>query len=144
MPSNVYRSYLENDVLTADPVKLIQLLYEGAMEAIESARRHLGAGDIRARARAITKALAILHALTASLDHAKGGELSVRLAGLYDYIERLLIGANAKQQERPLIEAHQLLNVLMEGWRSCTPALRAPAEESAAPETKYQALSYAC
>jgi len=144
MPSNVYRSYLENDVLTADPLKLVQLLYEGAIEAIESARRHLGAGDVWARARAITKALAILHALTASLDHAKGGELSVRLAGLYDYIERLLIDANSKQEERPLVEARQLLNVLMEGWRGCTPTVRPAAEESEPPEFEHQARSYAC
>jgi flagellar secretion chaperone FliS len=143
MHSNGYRSYVENDVLTADPLKLVQLLYEGALEAVESARQHLRAGDIRARSQAITKGLAILHALSAALDHDKGGELSVRLGRLYDYIERLLIDANAKQQEGPLVEAHELLNELLEAWRGCTPSRHEPVEDAVRPETRDRALSYA-
>jgi len=144
MQNSGYRSYLENDVLTADPLKLVQLLYEGALEAVESAQRHLRAGDIRGRSQAINKGLAILHGLTAALDHAKGGELSVGLARLYDYIERLLIDANAEQQEGPLIEAHRLLNELLEAWRGCMPVAQTPISEPGQSETKHEALSYAC
>ena len=142
MHTNAYRSYLENEVLTAEPLKLIQLLYEGALEAVESAERHLREGDIHARSQAITKALRIMHALTSALDHHQGGELSARLARLYDYIERLLIEANAKQEEAPLIEAHRLLNTVLEGWRGCA-AERDAAREHPHSDTQYQALSCA-
>jgi flagellar protein FliS len=125
-------------------MKLVQLLYEGAVEAVESAQRHLRAGDIRARSQAITKGLAILHGLTAALDHSKGGELSVSLARLYDYLERLLIDANAQQQEDPLIEARRLLNELLEAWRGCMPVAQTPTPEPGQPNTNHKALSYAC
>lgn len=116
---NGYRNYLENEVLTADPLKLVQLLYRGALDAVDAARGHLRSGDIRSRSHAITKALSILHELSSSLDHAQGGDLSRTLAELYDYIERLLIDANAHQSDGPLGEAERLLSTLIEGWEGC-------------------------
>jgi len=144
MRNNGYQNYRENEVLTADPVKLIQLLYEGALDAVESARGHLRAGDILARSQAVSKGLAILHALTAALDHGRGGQLSVSLGCLYDYIERLLIEANAKQADDPLREAHALLNELLEGWRRCVPMPQHTAAEPEPQESEHQVLSYAC
>src|SRR6266567_4457804 len=116
-----YQSYLENEIRTSDPLKLIGLLYRGVMDTVELARQRLREGDIRGRSQAITKGLAILHELTVSLDHRKAGDLSARLAALYDYIERLLIDANVKQHETPLIEASKLLSELLAAWQACRP-----------------------
>ena len=140
---NGYQSYFDNEVLGADPLKLVRLMYRGALDAVRCARRHLLAGDIRERSRAITKALAIVHELSSTLDHARGGEVSKNLAGLYDYIERQLIAGNTKQIERPLIEAEQLLNTLLEAWEALTPAGRMPESAAAFSDQKSESLSYA-
>lgn len=116
MATTVYHRYLETEVLTAHPVKLVRLLYRGAIAATGSARRRLADGDVRGRAREINRAWAILQELAGSLDHSQGGELSRRLAGLYSYMQARLIEANAKQSERPLEEVERLLATLSEAW----------------------------
>jgi flagellar protein FliS len=114
-----YQSYLDHEVMTAEPVRLIQILYRAALDSIASARRHLKLGDIRARSRAISKTMAIITELSLSLDHAAGGDLSKNLAELYAYMQTLLIRANVEQSEPPLAEAQSLLSVLFEAWQSC-------------------------
>ena len=131
MRTTAYESYLENEVLTADPVKLVQLLYRGALEAIGNARRSLASRDIPCRSKAITKALNILNELIQSLDHDNGGELSLNLLRLYDYVQRLLLDANARQADAPLAEAERLLCTLFEAWHTLTNA-------------EYQSVSRAC
>ena len=54
--------------------------------------------------------------LTGSLDHQNGGEISQRLMGLYDYIQRRLIEANFRQSDESLVEVLGLLSTILEGW----------------------------
>ena len=121
MPTNRYQTYIEEEILTADPVQLIQLLYRGALDSITSARRYLKLGDIRARSRAISKAMTIVTELSLSLNHTAGGELSAKLAELYAYTQTLLIQANVNQSDPPLAEAERLLSTLLDGWQACLP-----------------------
>jgi len=118
MLTNRYQNYFDEEVLEAHPVKLVQLLYQGALASIASARRHLRAGEIRARSRSITRAMGIVTELSLSLNMEAGGELSSNLARLYEYLLTLLIRANSEQREAPLIEAARLLSTLLEGWSS--------------------------
>jgi len=119
MRVNGYKAYLDDEVREATPLKLILLLYQGALDSIASARRFLRAKDIRARSRAIVKALTIVTELSLSLDHEAGGGLSKNLANIYAYIQKLLIRANAEQSEPPLVEAERLLATLLEAWTQC-------------------------
>lgn len=124
MRPNAYRqNNLESEVGTASPLKLVQLLYAGALEAVRSSRRSVRAGDIAARSRSISQANAILNELALSLDHAQSPELSLNLAELYDYVLRLLIEANASQAEPPLAEAESLLITLAGAWDDCARGL---------------------
>ena len=125
-----HKSYLENEVLSADPLKLLLLLYRGALDAIYSARQHLAKREIRERSKAITKAQLIVFELARSLDLDKGGSLATELARLYQYIGQRLVDANIHQQDAPLAEASQLLTTLLEGWDQCAPP--APPVETAA------------
>jgi flagellar protein FliS len=109
-------AYLESQVLTADPLELVRLLYRAAGDATRSAAAHLAAGRIAERSRQITKAHAILTQLSRSLDHARGGTLSRSLAELYDYMQRRLLEANLRQKAEPLREVESLLVTLLEGW----------------------------
>src|SRR5690349_5828837 len=74
--SAAYDEYLESQVLTADPLELVRLLYTGALDAVRCACNDLSAGRIAERSRHIGKAEAILNQLALSLDHARGGTLS--------------------------------------------------------------------
>lgn len=122
MRSKGYQNFFDDEVLAANPLKLVQMLYRGALDSIASARRYIKLGDIRARSRAISKALAIVTELSQSLDMRAGGELSRNLAELYAYVSSLLIQANVEQREEPLAEAERLLNTLLEAWNECMPA----------------------
>jgi flagellar protein FliS len=124
--SNKYPTFLDEEVLTATPLKFVQLLYRGALDSIASARRYLRLGDIRARSRAINKAMAMVTELSLSLNQQAGGELSKNLALLYGYIELLLMKANSQQIDPPLAEAERLLGTLAEAWEACAPPAAAP------------------
>jgi len=126
---NAHDAYLESRIESAEPIQLVRLLYQGATASVREARSHLAAGEIVERSRAISQAHAILTELTASLDHERGGELSVRLAQLYDYMQRRLLEANFRQIDAPLAEILGLLATLGEAWdgiqEQATPAERA-------------------
>jgi len=129
MRHHVYKSYQEAEILSADPLELVRLMYRGAGEAIARARQCVGAGDIAGRVTAINKALTIVTELTFSLDRQKGEELSRALVELYNYIQRLLIDANCRQVDGPLAEAEGLMATLQEAWENCGPASRARGQE---------------
>lgn len=112
-----YGNYIESEILSADPVELIAILYRAAIDSIGGARDAVAAGDIESRAKAIGKALAIVSELHGALDGSAGGEIATNLDRLYAYTERLLIDANLRQAAAPLAEAQSILVTLYEGWR---------------------------
>ncbi len=141
-------AYLESQVLTADPLELVRLLYRSAADATHRAAAHLAAGRIAERSRQISKAYAILSYLSSALDPSNGGTLSRSLAELYDYMQRRLLEANARQRPEPLAEVEGLLTVLLQGWEKIRPAGENapgpgyPAVPHPAPESRYDARSW--
>jgi flagellar secretion chaperone FliS len=153
MFQSAHDAYLESRVLSAEPLELVHMLYQGAISAVQDSRHHLANGRIMERSRAITKACAILTELTVALNREAGGELANRLASLYDYMRRRLLEANFRQSDEPLGEVLGLLATLSEGWvevskRQKTPAgarnpwSEAPAYASAEPEAAYSSESW--
>ena len=126
MSSNPFAAYQESKVLSASPVQLIHLAYEGAIESLTEARGHMAAKRIHERARAVTKVQLILTELQSSLDFKKGGEVSVQLGRLYDYMQRRLNDANFKQSEEPLAEVQTLLETLDSAWKEIAATGTAP------------------
>jgi flagellar protein FliS len=114
----VYQNYQAEEVLSADPVKLVTILYRAAMDAVGAARRSLANSAIHERSRQITKAFEIIGELRSSLDYERGGEISRSLAPLYVYMQQRLLEANCKQADPPLAEVGRLLTTLLEGWDS--------------------------
>jgi flagellar protein FliS len=138
MWNNGHDTYLESRVLSADPVELVNLLCKACTVAVREARYHLAEGRIAERSREINKAYEILVELTVSLDHGRGGEISQRLAQLYDYMQRRLLDANMQQSEAPLAEVLSLLSTLSEAWAgvrasAATGEGQAPSEWAPAP-----------
>ena len=117
MASSAHDTYLESRVLTADPLELVRILYRLAMDRIREARQYLEAGDAGARSKAISTASEALIELCSSLDLQAGGELSRRLAQLYEYMQWRLVEANFHQTAEPLNEVLSLLSTLSEAWQ---------------------------
>lgn len=115
-------AYLESRILSADPIELIQILYEHAILAVVDARRQLAAGDIAARSKAVSQCIAILGELDASLNHQAGGPLSQELARLYEYMQVQLTLGNFEQKDEPFASVETVLRTLADGWKSVRPA----------------------
>jgi len=130
MGHNPYGTSLETRVLSATPVELVSIATDAAISAIRQARQHLANGEIKERSRSILKAVDLLTELGHALDHQVGGELSARLAALYDYTQRLLLDANFHQDDGRLKQAVALLEPLNESWRELakSDAATAPCE----------------
>ena len=114
MSHNGHDAYLEGRVLSADPLELVRILYQGCSNAVREARRRLSDGDIAGRSRAVSNAYDILTELLTSLDLS--ADIGTRLALLYDYMQRRLIEANVQQADAPLAEVLALLVTLGEAW----------------------------
>ncbi len=108
---------VETGVASADPHKLILMLFDGALVAIAAARLAISRSEVGAKTAALTKAIAIVDGgLKASLDVKAGGELAERLAGLYDYMLKQLFLANLRNDCTLLDEVGRLLNELRGAW----------------------------
>ncbi len=104
------------DAAGASPHRLIQMLFEGALERIALARGCLARGDIGARGEAISKAIAIVGGLRDGLDLGAGGELAANLDALYDYAQRRLMEAHRGADAAMLDEVAGLLGEIKSAW----------------------------
>lgn len=115
---------LESGVTSADPHKLILMLYQGALLAISTARNQMLREDIAAKGASISKAITIIdEGLKASLDQNAGGELAQNLSSLYDYMSQRLLIANLKNDTSILDEISRLLSDLKEAWEAIRPTV---------------------
>jgi flagellar secretion chaperone FliS len=122
----------------ASPHQLVTLLFDGALERIAEAKgaieRIEQAGDglvadqVAAKGEAIGKAIAILDSLRVTLDHEQGGELAGNLSGLYDYMTRRLLEANATKDVAMLAEVAGLVKEIKIAWSQVPPELHRVSE----------------
>jgi flagellar protein FliS len=134
-PTEAYaRIGVETGVSAADPHRLIQMLFDGALVVIASARLHMERNEIAEKGQDISKGIDIVaNGLKASLDIQGGGELAERLAALYDYICTRLLHANLKNDPAALTEAAGLLSELKGAWEEIAtdPAVVSPNKAAA-------------
>jgi flagellar protein FliS len=114
------RQYHANGVRTeaaiASPHRLIQMLMEGALARIATAKGLMAQGDVAGKGSQISAAIAIIGGLKTSLDPQRGGEIAANLGALYDYMEARLVEANARNAQGPLDEVATLLGQIKLAW----------------------------
>ncbi len=110
-----YQAYQQMNVSTADPLRIVILLYEGAIKNLNQAASLFGEDDAVASAR-IGRTLDILHYLQTALDRRQGGDIAANLAKLYEYMRDRLNEANIQRDRDKLAEVTRLLQTLLEGW----------------------------
>lgn len=112
------------EAAVANPHRLIQMLFEGALERIAVARGAMEQGNIRVKGEKVSQAIAIIDGLRASLDHGKGADLAEKLEALYEYMNRRLLEGNARNDLDALDEVSRLLREIKSGWDAIPELLR--------------------
>lgn len=112
---------LQSGLDGGDPHRLVQMLFDGALEKIAVARGHLERGQIAEKGRNIGWAISILEGLTTSLDMEAGGDIARNLFDLYDYMKRRLLEANLGNDIAALDEVAGLLREIRGAWATIAP-----------------------
>ncbi len=114
---NRKNTYQTTEILTADPGKLILLLYNGAILFLQQSNEKLQEKDYEQKGVLLMKAHAIVSELLGCLDEEKGGEIATRLKSIYTYMLQRIIDADIKKDFRAIDEVILLLSELREAWQ---------------------------
>jgi flagellar protein FliS len=103
----------------ADPHRLVNLLLDGALNAIVSAYSAMQKGDIAAKGRAISRAVGIIEeGLRGNLDMEKGGQVAATLHDFYTCLLLRLTQANLRNDGALLLECRDLLVPVRDAWNT--------------------------
>ena len=108
--------YRKSSVSSASPLRLVIMLYDGALRFMEAGKHAMQSGDIYVQNENIQKAQRIITELMATLDMEQGGEVAGNLSSLYSYIYNRLVEANMEDRPEHIDECVQLLRDLRESW----------------------------
>lgn len=115
-------AYLENMVSTANPVRLVILLYDKAISCLEESVEIMEKGsqdheEIKAKYQALGKAIEILTVLKLTLNKEQGGEIAKNLEDIYEALlndlTRITIEGDDPATIRKMVK---ILKDLREGW----------------------------
>lgn len=112
------RNAVESEVNYASPYRIIQMLMEGALSKLATAKGCIARNDIAEKSRQITWGMNIIQGLRTSLDAEKGGEIAANLDALYEYMGRRLLEANVSNEPAIIDEVISLLQEVKAGWDS--------------------------
>lgn len=115
---NRVRQYQNIQVLTADRVSLIIMLYDGILRFNRLAQQSIKGGDIKGRAGYINRSLEIIGELSNSLNMEEGGEIAQNLSKLYDFCAATLMDANLKSDEAAIESVNKVVLELKAGWEA--------------------------
>src|SRR5688572_6009930 len=111
--ANVYQ---QTQVQSRSPLELVVLLYDGAIRFMTEAREAMGRRDLVAKRDAISRSMAIIGELHATLNMNEGGQIAVSLDALYSYVNARLLDANMKGDVGAIDESIKLIGQLREAW----------------------------
>ena len=119
----------ESEVAYASPHRLVQMLMEGVLDKVATAKGQIERKDLEGKSRHITWAISIINGLRTSLDMDAGGEIAVNLDDLYGYMTRRLIDASTQNNTAPLDEVSDLMLEIKTAWDAMPESVRNPAEQ---------------
>lgn len=112
--------YLINQVMSASPNKLIEMLIEGAIKSIKKAEMAIEDKKIEAANNEIVHAQDIVDELKFSVNKKIEGDIPQQLISTYDVVEQELIQANIHKDKNHLEIALTMLNELLDAWKQIT------------------------
>lgn len=115
--SSAARAYREARIESAPPIKLVQMLYEGALRFLEQAEAALVAGDGARFQERCLRAQGIVAELRLALDPGQAPDLVANLESLYVFAEAEIRDAIAQESSAPLAAVRDVLGTLLDGWK---------------------------
>lgn len=111
------RINLETGVVDANPLRLLVMLYDGAIEACQTGLLHMQQGNIEKKGESLSRAIMIIESgLRLSLDKNASEEIATSLDRLYGYMSNRLYLAHMHNQPDHVHETVKLLNELRSAW----------------------------
>jgi flagellar protein FliS len=107
---------LESEIAVASPHRIIQMMFEGALQRIAQAKYAIQQKNPAQKGENIGKAVSIIAGLSGSLNMDAGADVSANLDSLYEYMLRRLSEANVANDIDMLEEVSALLRTIKEGW----------------------------
>ena len=129
--------YLNQQVMTASPAKLVYMLYDRAISSLREAAAAIEAGNIEERWKANKRAIDILEHMWSTLDMEQGAEISDNLNQLLPYMMLRLPDVDIHNDPAPAQEVITLLEPLRDAWKEI--ALKGGGAVKSAPQTAGQA-----
>ena len=113
--------YKSNSILTAEPGKLVLILFDAALKSMRSAKEALDRPqrDLERIAicnKELTKTRLIIDELNGSLDLSQPGEFGISMRNLYNYFYRRLLEADMKKDQSIIAEVENLLTEIRDAW----------------------------
>ncbi len=112
--------YESQKVLSASPMELILMLYDGCLRSLSWALDAFNEIDDLQRMQGVNKHLLqaqnYITELACSLDVERGGEMAIQIERLYSFMLQHLVEANTQGQRRPVEEVHRMITELRDGW----------------------------
>lgn len=106
----------QSGVVYATPHRLIQMLFDGALDKLALARGNMQRGEVALKGSHIGLAISIIDGLRMSLDKELGGDIATNLDALYDYMSRRLLAANIQNNPAYLDEVSALIKEVKSAW----------------------------
>ena len=110
-PQDAYR---RQDILTANSIDLIVMLYDALKKNLVLGKRKIAKNDVEATHKHLMKAQEIVTALMNSLD--MNYQISEDLSAIYDFILRSTEEANARKDAAPLEPLIEIVEELRSAW----------------------------
>ncbi|MBW1995829.1 MAG: flagellar export chaperone FliS [Deltaproteobacteria bacterium] len=135
MFENGIGAYKRNDVVTAEPTRLIVMCYKAAINNLKQARKEYAAGRYEPKDKALNKARNIIGELMAALDFEKGGQIAKNLNLLYAYMLRRITTGDIERDSKAYDEVIEILGQLVDAWEGIIrPRAQQPAEQPQQPQ----------
>jgi len=122
-----------SQAMVADKVELIQMLFDGLLDSLVTARGHIQRNAIEDKNKSLVRAGRIVIGLQGALDLEKGGDLARNLHELYSYVTRRLVYVNAHNDLAVLEEVQTLMGEIRQAWRDVPNLLPKSSPVSGAP-----------
>jgi len=110
------KQYQTNQVQTASPERILIMLYDGAIQFLNKAKKEVENKNIQEVHNNIVGAQKIIAEFMNTLDMKIGGQVAVNLYNLYDYLHFRLVQANLKKDVVMIDEVIVHLKDLKQTW----------------------------
>lgn len=111
-------AYKEASFESAPPLKLVHMMYEGALRFLEQAQDFDPASEAQQFDERLRRADAVISELRISLNHEIAPELCRDLTALYFFAEDRIHRALLERDPQQLEPARDVLVKLLDGWKT--------------------------